>query len=233
MYDLTTLTERLRALSDEQYRSFNESLTPGIEGRSFGVRMPALRALSRELRQDAPAFLDATLHSDVHELELLHALVLAQMEAPLPARIERLRAFVPALSNWAVCDVLCSDLKPACDALPAYWELIEGFSRSPREVEVRFALVMLMLYFHGDSWIDRTLDIYARFSHEGYYARMGAAWGLSMLFVRQREKTLRLLKTDALDAFTHNKAIQKCIESRQISTEDKQLLRALRRRPDK
>ena len=50
-----------------------------------------------------------------------------------------------------------------------------------------------------------------------------------MLFLCQRERTLRFLETDSLDRFTHNKAIQKTIESRRVTDEDRAALRALRR----
>ena len=228
--DLQPLLNELSARADERYRRFNESLTPGTENRSIGVRMPVLRAMARTiLRKDPEGFLDASLSSDVHELRLLHAIVLAQSKCSFETRLMRLAAFVPTIDNWAVCDTLCNDLKP----LPEHLDDLLGFLRrclsSGREFEVRFGYVMLMLYYHDDDRIDETLRLYTDFRHEGYYAQMGAAWSLSMLFVFQREKTLHFLQTDALDRFTHNTAIRKCVESRQITDSDKRLLRTLRR----
>ena len=229
-YDLHPLLRELEARADERYRSFNESLTPGAENRSIGVRMPVLRATARAILRDDPEdFLTASLNSGVHELRLLHAIVLAQYKCAFEDRIARLAAFVPTIDNWAVCDTLCNDLKPRPEQLDALLDFIRECLNSGREFEVRFGCVMLMLYYHGDDRIDETLRLYAGFRHDGYYARMGAAWGLSMLFVFQRAQTLHFLQTDALDRFTHNTAIRKCIESRQIADSDKQLLRALRR----
>ena len=229
-YDLQPLLRELEAHADEHYRRFNEALTPGVENRSIGVRMPALRAMVRTiLRGDPEGFLDASLNSDVHELCLLHAIVLAQYKCAFENRIARLAAFVPTIDNWAVCDTLCNDLKPRSEQLDVLLDFIRRRLNSGREFEVRFGCVMLMLYYHDDDRIDETLRLYAGFRHDGYYARMGAAWGLSMLFVVQRAQTLHFLQTDALDHFTHNTAIRKCIESRQITDSDKQLLRALRR----
>lgn len=229
-YDLHPLLRELEARADERYRRFNESLTPGAENRSIGVRMPVLRATARAiLRDDPEGFLTASLNSGVHELRLLHAIVLAQYKCSFEDRIARLAAFVPTIDNWAVCDTLCNDLKPRPEQLDALLDFIRECLNSGREFEVRFGCVMLMLYYHGDDRIDETLRLYAGFRHDGYYARMGAAWGLSMLFVFQRAQTLHFLQTDALDRFTHNTAIRKCIESRQIADSDKRLLRALRR----
>lgn len=125
-----------------------------------------------------------------------------------------LKAFVPAIGNWAVCDVLCADLKPKPGELGELAAFLESCIATGEEFQVRFGYVARMLYYRGDDWIDETFRLFAAFHHEGYYARMGAAWGISMLFLCQRERTLRFLETDSLDRFTHNKAIQKTIESR-------------------
>lgn len=229
-YPIDALLGQLRALADEKYRAFNESLTPGAEGRSFGVRMPALRKVARQiLRKDPFGFLDASLQKPVHEISLLHAIVLSKADCPAEQRIARLRAFVPAIDNWAVCDLLCNDLKPAGSLLEDLLPFLKECIGSGREFEVRFGYVMLMLYYRSPEYIDETFRLYAAFSHEGYYARMGAAWGISFLYVDYPKRTLEFLRTDSLDRFTHNKAIRKCIESYRIPDEEKQRLKTLLR----
>lgn len=229
-YPLDALLERLHALADEKYRTFNESLTPGAEGTSIGVRMPALRKVAKQiLKDDASSFLDASLCSTIHEIRLLHGMVLAKEKADLDQRLARIRAFVPTIDNWAVCDVFCNDLKPSEPLKEALLPMLREWAQCKGEFEVRFAYVMLMLYYRGEAHIDETFLLYSTFRHEGYYARMGVAWGLSYLYVDYPDLTLEFLRTDALDRFTHNKAIQKCTESYRITDEEKQRLRALRR----
>lgn len=233
-YPLDALVEQLHALADEKYRIFNDALTPGIEGSSIGVRMPALRKIAKEIMKDDPsAFLDASLTNPIHEIRLLHAMILAKHVISDAERIERLRVFVPTLDNWAVCDLLCNDLKPSGSLLEALFPLLEEYARSDREFEVRFALVMLMLYFQDSVYIEKTFAVYSAFHHEGYYAKMGAAWGLSYLYIDYPAETVALLKSGVLDRFTHNKAIQKMIESYRISTSDKTYLRTLRRKDER
>jgi hypothetical protein len=48
--------------------------------------------------------------------------------------------------------------------------------------------------------------------------------------VYQRDVVLDLLKNHAMDLWTHNKTIQKAIESYRISDEDKAYLRTIRRK---
>ena len=46
---LETVLKQLHSLADEKYRTFNEGLIPGAEGTSIGVRMPQLRAITKEI----------------------------------------------------------------------------------------------------------------------------------------------------------------------------------------
>lgn len=228
-FHLDALVVRLRSHADESYRIFNERLTPGAEGTSLGVRMPVLRSLARELRADAPAFLDASFGAKLHELKLLHALVLAAAHRSLPDAQSRLARFVETLDNWAVCDVLCGDWKPDAREQEVLLPDLIDCMQQDGEFVVRFGAVMLMLYYRDEVHVDEVFHQYAAFRHEGYYARMGVAWGMSYLYVDHPERTLHFLRNDSLDPFTHNKSIQKIIESRRVSAEEKALLRTLRR----
>lgn len=144
-------------------------------------------------------------------------------------KLNRIRAFVPTIGNWAVCDLLCNDLKPSPELTEALLPCLREYARSEREYEVRFAYVMLMTYYRDPGHIDEIFRLYAAFGHDGYYAKMGVAWGLSFLYIDWPERTLAFLKSNSLDRFTHNKAIQKCIESYRVSDQDKQIMRTLRR----
>lgn len=228
MYDLFPLMDELQSLSEAGMRAFNEKLIPETRKRILGVRTPELRRLARQiLRDNAEDFLDASLGSDVHEISLLHGMVLAGARRRLSEPLARLRAFIPTMDSWATCDLLCGDWKASPAEIEALEPMLNACFFSDAEFECRFGAVMRMLYDQARP--DSVLALYACFRHEGYYARMGVAWGLSCLFVAHRDRTLAFLQSDSLDDFTHNKAIQKCVESRRVSDGDKQLLRALRR----
>ena len=228
MYDLSALTDELETLSEEKLRIFNQKLIPETGRRILGVRTPVLRRIARRISSgNVEDFLDASLGSGVHEINLLHAMVLAGARRRLGDPIGRLRAFVPTMDNWAVCDLLCGDWKASPAEIEAMEPMLNEYFFSEAEYECRFGAVMRMLYDQARP--DSVLALYGRFRHEGYYARMGVAWGLSYLFVAHREETLAFLQSDSLDSFTHNKAIQKCVESYRVSDADKRLLRTLRR----
>ena len=228
-YDIDGLIARLANLADGKYRDFSEGLIPGAEGTSLGVRLPVLRSISREiLREDWLGFLEASRSSPVLELRLLHAIVLGGAKCDIEKKLQLTDAFLPHIDNWSVCDALCSSFKPRRNDGNALFEFVCDCADSTIEFRKRFGLVMMMDYFRQEPYATRVMDAYRRFHHEGYYARMGAAWGLATLFLFQREAVLQILRDGVWDDFTHNKAIQKMCESYRISDEDKQLLRTLR-----
>ena len=58
---------------------------------------------------------------------------------------------------------------------------------------------------------------------------MMRAWYFATALAKQWDSTLPLLEERRLDLWTHNRTIQKAVESRRIGEEQKMLLRGLRR----
>ena len=57
---------------------------------------------------------------------------------------------------------------------------------------------------------------------------MGRAWYFSMALVKQYEATVGMFETPVLDAWTHNKALQKARESRRVPQGVKDYLQGLK-----
>ena len=233
-FDMQALIARLEGLADAQYRAFHASLVPDMATGFLGVRVPALRAIARELaRGDWRGFLEASRAYPLYEARLLHAFVLGGAKCPIEEKIALTEAFLPMVDNWAVCDGLCSSFKPRQGEREALFPFVEQCAQSDIEFRKRFGLVMLMSYFGDDPFGERTMAVYRRFEHPGYYARMGAAWGLATLWLKQRDAALSILRDGVWDEWTHNKAIQKLRESYRVSDEDKALAQGLRRKAAK
>ena len=231
-YDLAPLTGRLMELSDRDYARFNQSLTPTAQGAIMGVRVPLLRGIAREIVREADwrDFLDATRESPVFEMKMLHAMALGYARCGAGERLRLIDAFLPHIGDWAVCDTLVSTFKPRGGDLDPVFQFARECAQTDIEFRKRFGLVLLMSRFHDAPYLEGTLAVYRAFRHEGYYARMGAAWGLATLWLYAREACLSILEENLWDPFTHNRAIQKLCESYRISDEDKALARSLRRK---
>ena len=109
------------------------------------------------------------------------------------------------------------------------WDFLREYLKSDQEYDIRFAVVMLMLYYMDDQHIDELLQIYDGISHEGYYVKMGVAWGISMCLVSYWDKTIAymLSEENKLDDFTFIKALQKGRESNRLTKEQKEYLKEL------
>lgn len=233
-FDMEALVARLEGLADAPYRALTDTLVPGAGELALGVRVPKLRALAKELLAgDWRAFLQASLGHPLYEVRLLHAYVLGGARCPIDEKLALTDAFLPYIDNWAVCDGLCASFKPKRGEEDALFDFVLNCAASGLEFRKRFGLVMLMSHFHDAPFAERTMAAYRAFAHDGYYARMGAAWGLATLYLYQREAALAILKDGIWDDFTHNKAIQKLRESYRVSDEDKQMLLTLRRKAAK
>ena len=84
---------------------------------------------------------------------------------------------------------------------------------------------MLLDHFIDDEYIDKVLDLIDNFKDERYYAKMAAAWALSICFIKYPPKTLAYLKRSNLDKWTFNKSIQKIRESYRVDKETKEILK--------
>ncbi len=228
--DLKKVDIHLREMADEKYREFHGRLIPRVETIFYGVRVPALRKFARQLaKEDWRGFVELTKDSSVYELNMLCGMVCALAKCDFEEKLEYVEKFIPSINNWAVCDIVCGDLKDVKNNRERMYQFILPYLESQQEYEVRFAVVILMQYFVTDEYINNVLKIYDGIRHKGYYVKMAVAWGISICYVKYRDITLEYLASCNLDDFTYNKSVQKMIESLRVSREDKEMLRSMKR----
>ena len=63
---------------------------------------------------------------------------------------------------------------------------------------------------------------------DDYYIKMVVAWYFATALAKQYETSLPYIEAKTLEKWTHNKAIQKSIESYRITPEQKEYLRSLK-----
>ena len=95
---------------------------------------------------------------------------------------------------------------------------------------VRYGMEMLMRYYLDDAFRPEYLEWVADVHNTAYYINMMRAWYFATALAKQPDAALPWLTEKRLDLWTHNKAIQKAVESRRIPPGMKQLLRGLRSR---
>lgn len=226
-YDL--FLNDLQSLADPKYKTFHERLCKTSRAEILGVRTPDTKRIAKEIAKgDADNFLRICGDTYYEEL-LIKGFVLGFQKKTLANKRKDLDAFVLQIDNWAICDGFCAALKPKEAEYPYLYDWCCTLLQTKGEYTRRAAIVLLMDYLLCDAYIDRVLEILPTVNCDCYYVGMAVAWCLSMCFVKYKEKTLHLLERNIFDQDTHNKAIQKCIDSFRVSAEDKAYLRTLKR----
>lgn len=218
---------RLFALQDEGYRAFHSRLMPTVPPETvIGVRVPALRRLAKQLAgtPQAEAFLQELPHT-YYEENNLHAFLLESIR-DYDAALAATEKFLPYIDNWATCDSFCPKVfaKHKEDLLP----VLRRWMASDHPYTVRYGMEMLMRYYLDEDFRPEHLA-WAAAVHSGeYYINMMRAWYFATALAKQPEAALPWLTARRLDVWTHNKTIQKAVESSRIPAETKAFLRTLR-----
>ena len=228
--DKKEIAAELFRLQDPDYAAMQVRIIPTVAAdRIIGVRTPALRALAKELAgsPEAASFLSSLPHRYFDE-DQLHAFVIS-LEKDFDTCVAQVEAFLPYIDNWATCDQLSPKaFKKAPEKLLPY---IRKWIRSDRVYTARFAIGMLMQHFLDERFDPAYAEWVAAVRSEEYYINMMIAWYFATALAKQYDAVLPYLEEKKLADWTHNKAIQKSLESYRITPEQKAYLRALKVRP--
>jgi len=222
------ITKDLFELQDEKYRAFHAKLMPEIAyERIIGVRTPALRNYAKEVAKmpEAMEFLQELPHT-YYEENNLHGTLLNIFYKDVEELLNQLEIFLPYVDNWATCDMLSP--KVFKKNLPLVYERVKKWLNSEDTYVVRFAIVTLLGFFLDEAFEPEMLDLVARVKSEEYYIKMAIAWYFSIALVKQYEVTIPYFTEPVLELWTHNKALQKAVESLRIDKETKEYLKGLK-----
>lgn len=215
--------------AEDKFKEFTSGLIPGTDP-IIGVRVPVIRALAKQIAKgDWRSYL-ANARDDSYEEICLQGFVIGYAKADIDELLSYAAEFIPKIHDWSVNDGFCSTFKIAQKHREKVWNFLMQYKNSDREFEQRVVAVMLMNHFLVDEYIDSVLKVWDELSHEGYYRKMGVAWGIATAYAKFPKKTHAFLLNNHLDDFTYNKAIQKMIESYRITPEDKVVLREMKRK---
>lgn len=222
------IREKLFKSADEKYKNFHGGLCPGTNN-IIGVRVPILRKMAKEIaKEDYKTYLE-NAESEYYEEIMLQGMVIGLAKIDIKKLQKYLKTFIPKIDNWAICDVTISTLKLTNKYKEEMWKFMQKYTKSNKEFEVRFAVVMMLSYYIEENYIEQVLEILNNIKHEGYYVKMSVAWAISIAFIKFPKETWKLIKNNKLDDFTYNKSLQKIIESYRVDGETKQKIRNMKR----
>ena len=222
------IEKKLLELQDLQYREFHAKLMPNVDpDRIIGVRTPQLRKLAKEIAGEnySTDFLEELPHR-YYEENNLHAALINLKYKEVKELIEQVERFLPYVDNWATCDMMSP--KGFRKNPELVYEKIKQWLKSKETYTVRFGIVTLLGFYLDELFREEMLGLVAEIKSEEYYINMAIAWYFSIALVKQYETTIPYIQKQRLEKWTHNKAIQKAIESRRVPEERKEYLRTLK-----
>ena len=221
------LYRKLYDLQDLKYHDMQIKIIPTVEPESvIGVRTPELKSIAKDILKDGnyKGFLEELPHRYFEENQL-QAFIISGIK-DLNECMEGLETFLPYVDNWATCDQMSPKIfRKHKDLLLTH--IIEWID-SEKTYTVRFGVGMLMEHFLDDDFDPLYPELVAKLRSEEYYVNMMIAWYFATALAKQYESILPFIEEKRLDDWTHNKAIQKSLESRRITEEQKLYLKSLK-----
>ena len=215
--------------SGEAFAAFQSSLLPTLPHEAIiGVRVPALRKLAKELGRASAFSLDEFMSDLPHQFfeeNNLHIILLSSIK-DYNECLKQTELFLPFIDNWATCDFgLPAPLAKQPDRLLPN---VQNWLQSDEPYTVRFAVGALLAAYMGEQFKSEYPALVAAVTSTEYYVNMMRAWYFATALAKHWDAALPYIEERRLDAWTHNKAIQKSLESARIPQEKKERLKALK-----
>jgi 3-methyladenine DNA glycosylase AlkD len=225
------VTEQIRkmlfSLADEKYRDFQCRIISTVSPETvLGIRTPDLRRYAQMLikENDTDNFLNSLPHLYFEENQL-HAFIISELKN-YDECIGRVNVFLPYIDNWATCDQLSP--KVFGKNRIRLYEEIKNWIASEKTYTIRFGIGMLMQHFLDDDFDPEYPEIVSEIHSDEYYVNMMIAWYFATALAKQYETVIPYIEQKRLDKWTHNKTIQKAVESYRISADKKDYLKTLK-----
>ena len=223
------IQQQLFALQDLKYRDFHVKLVPGMDVNDIiGVRTPELRKLAKQLAKDERVgeFLAVLPHQYLDEMNL-HGFIISEIE-DYDECLEQIERFLPYVNNWATCDLLSPKAFKQKKNRDRLIDDIKRWMASDEPFTIRFGIEMLMSFYLDEDFKPEYLKWVSEIRHDHYYVKMMVAWYFATALAKQWDATLPYIQNMTMEKWTHNKAIQKAVESYRITLEQKILLKSFK-----
>lgn len=230
------IRKELFTYRDSQYAKFNKKLCQDTSKEIIGIRIPVLRKIAKEFVNNGDWENYLTKVIDVYEDKyfeevIFQGLLIGYAKIDLNKKLKYIKAFIPKIDSWAISDTVIPTFKFKACELEKVWEFTLSYTKSDKEFEIRFAVIMMLNYFLTEEYVDKVIVQLDKIKTDKYYAQMAIAWTLAEIGIKFYSKAMVYLNGEnGLDKFTYNKTLQKMIESYRIDDSTKSLLRQMKKK---
>lgn len=209
----------LYSLEDLRYKKFHNSLTK--DNNLIGIRTPILKEIAKEIsKNDYEEFFKYNKFN-TYEEKIIYGLVIGYVKVDFKTVLIYLDLFTKHISNWAVCDIVCSNLKCFNKNKDIGLNYIKKLIKCNETFKVRFGLVLLLNYYINKENLSIIFDIIDNLNNDEYYVKMASAWLLSICYIKYKKETTDYLKNNKLTDWTYNKTISKICDSKRVDSKTK------------
>lgn len=214
-------------IRDIKYKKFHSGL--GVGNNVIGIRTPILKKMAKDISKgNYMAFLNL-LKMDYYEEITLYGLVVCNIKK-IDESIEYLNIYKERIDNWASCDLFCTGYKIVTKNKDYFWKYINDNISSDNLWIRRMCFVLILSYYIEEGYLEDIFMLCDKYNMKEYYVQMSVAWLISICYIKYPSTTLKYIRSNKLDDFTHNKAIQKIRESYRVNSKDKEHLNRLKRK---
>jgi 3-methyladenine DNA glycosylase AlkD len=217
-------------LLEDTYQVTPQMLKHHVPNRKpfYGIPIPKLNDLAKVIsKSDSIVFLESN-DCSIYELEILQANVIGHLK-DIDQAMFYFKKFATIAKEWSTVDTLCQRFVIAKKYPSQMFTLLESYAAIQDEYIQRMVAVMILCHYLNDTYIDQALQLLITLKHEGYYTKMAVAWALATMMIHYSDKVIPLFESNSLDPWTHQKAIQKTVESFRVSDALKSKMKSLRR----
>ncbi len=211
----------LRAHAEPSFAMFQSKLI-FTKYTILGVRTPIMRKIAKEYQEyfdEIVAFPNEYYEVVFIKLTLISALSYERF-------VRYLEECIALMDNWALCD--CFKAKCIKRNREEFLPVLEQLFEKGGEYEQRYPLVVLLSEYVVPAYLPMIKRFIVEANTEFYYVHMAVAWLMAEILVKRYDCGVTLLNAKLVDVKTHNKAIQKAIESYRLTLEQKEFLRSLK-----
>lgn len=219
----------LISIKDEKYKEFHSSLCLNCKYEILGIRLPILRKIAKDIsKTNIKEFLDVS-KDNYYEEVMIQGLVISNIKDETLFN-KYFKQHIKKIDNWALCDTFCNSIKIVEKYEDKYFKEAINLSLSKEEFISRVGIIMILSHFIKEENLNIIFDILNKIETDKYYINMAEAWLICELYTKYPNQTLRFIKNNNLNKFTHNKSISKIHDSYRVKKEDKEFLNTLKKK---
>lgn len=224
------IKEELAKLADEECRTKLLLNYPPKAKSVIGVPQLNINELARMLSHEVnwEELCDSLIAGDSFDEMLLGAAIMSSAPQQPKAYFAKIASFVQNMDSPQICDAACTCFALAKERPLEMLEFLQPYLESQRDLDQRFAFVMLLDYFVNTDYIDDLLSRYSVAIPVGPMAEEGMAWGYQICYNAYPKKTFAILENLKMDKDMFNRILDKIACSKRLQPADRQALDVLR-----